>query len=160
MKLEVFIPVQDLYKLFFNVFLHLSADIKAHDGKVTSLDLGETGRVLVTGGEDRNVNLWAIGQDDCFMVCCEGEPCMQILIYFLCLFQSLTGHNRSIECVRFAYKDNFVYSADDIGIIRRWDLNAQKIYSTLNGHMKSVRTLDFNPSGEYVVSGSNDTTVR
>ncbi|XP_017964543.1 katanin p80 WD40 repeat-containing subunit B1 [Drosophila navojoa] len=115
-------------------------DIKAHDGKVTSLDLGETGRVLVTGGEDRNVNLWAIGQDECFM--------------------SLTGHNRSIECVRFAYKDNFVYSADDIGIIRRWDLNAQKIYSTLNGHMKSVRTLDFNPSGEYVVSGSNDTTVR
>ncbi|EDW82197.1 uncharacterized protein Dwil_GK25250 [Drosophila willistoni] len=114
--------------------------IKAHDGGVTSLDLGETGRVLVTGGEDRNVNLWAIGQDDCFM--------------------SLTGHNRSIECVRFAYKDNFVYSADDIGIIRRWDLNAQKIYSTLNGHMKSVRTLDFNPSGEYVVSGSNDTTVR
>ncbi|XP_017852494.1 katanin p80 WD40 repeat-containing subunit B1 [Drosophila busckii] len=115
-------------------------DIKAHDGKVTSLDLGETGRVLVTGGEDRNVNLWAIGQDECFM--------------------SLTGHNRSIECVRFAYKDNFVYSADDIGIIRRWDLNAQKVYSTLNGHMKSVRTLDFNPSGEYVVSGSNDTTVR
>ncbi|KAH8397895.1 hypothetical protein KR222_005227, partial [Zaprionus bogoriensis] len=115
-------------------------DIKAHDGKVTSLDLGETGRVLVTGGEDRNVNLWAIGQDECFM--------------------SLTGHNRSIECVRFAYKDNFVYSADDIGIIRRWDLNSQKIYSTLNGHMKSVRTLDFNPSGEYVVSGSNDTTVR
>ncbi|KAL7745768.1 hypothetical protein ACLKA6_009965 [Drosophila palustris] len=114
-------------------------DIKAHDDKVTSLDLGETGRVLVTGGEDRNVNLWAIGQDECFM--------------------SLTGHNRSIECVRFAYKDNFVYSADDIGIIRRWDLNAQRIFSTLNGHMKSVRTLDFNPSGEYVVSGSNDTTV-
>lgn len=86
--------------------------------------------------------------------------CIQVLIYFPFHFQSLTGHNRSIECVRFAYKDNFVYSADDIGIIRRWDLNAQTIYSTLNGHMKSVRTLDFNPSGEYVVSGSNDTTVR
>ncbi|KAH8366655.1 hypothetical protein KR084_010419, partial [Drosophila pseudotakahashii] len=120
--------------------LSLADDIKAHDSRVTSLDLGETGRVLVTGGEDRNVNLWAIGQNECFM--------------------SLTGHNRSIDCVRFAYKDNFVYSADDIGIIRRWDLNSQKIYSTLNGHMKSVRTLDFNPSGEYVVSGSNDTTVR
>ncbi|XP_030379353.1 katanin p80 WD40 repeat-containing subunit B1 [Scaptodrosophila lebanonensis] len=115
-------------------------EIKAHDGKVTSLDLGETGRVLVTGGEDRNVNLWAIGQDECFM--------------------SLTGHNRPIECVRFANNDNFVYSADNIGIIRRWDLNSQQIFSTLNGHMKSVRTLDFNPSGEYVVSGSNDTTVR
>lgn len=81
------------------------------------------------------------------------------LLLFL-YFQSLTGHNRPIDCVRFAYNDDFVYSADDIGIIRRWDLNAQTICSTLNGHMKSVRTLDFNPSGEYVVSGSNDTTVR
>ncbi|KAM7350009.1 katanin p80 isoform 4-T4 [Cochliomyia hominivorax] len=115
-------------------------EIKAHNGNVTCLDVGETGRVLVTGGQDRNVNLWAIGQTECFM--------------------SLTGHNRPIDCVRFAYNDDFVYSADDIGIIRRWDLNAQTICSTLNGHMKSVRTLDFNPSGEYVVSGSNDTTVR
>uniref|UniRef100_A0A1A9VNI2 WD_REPEATS_REGION domain-containing protein n=1 Tax=Glossina austeni TaxID=7395 RepID=A0A1A9VNI2_GLOAU len=94
-------------------------EIKAHNGNVNCLDVGETGRVL-----------------------------------------SLTGHNRPIDCVRFAYNDDFVYSADDIGIIRRWDLNAQTICSTLNGHMKSVRTLDFNPSGEYVVSGSNDTTVR
>ncbi|XP_055915704.1 katanin p80 WD40 repeat-containing subunit B1 [Eupeodes corollae] len=115
-------------------------EIKAHSGKVTSLDLGETGRVLVTGGQDRNVNLWAIGEEKCFM--------------------SLTGHNGSIDCVKFAYNDDFVYSADDIGIIRRWDLNAQTICSTLNGHMESVRTLDFNPSGEYVISGSNDTTVR
>ncbi|XP_037934554.1 katanin p80 WD40 repeat-containing subunit B1 isoform X2 [Teleopsis dalmanni] len=115
-------------------------EIKAHNANVTCLGLGETGRVLVTGGQDRTINLWAIGQDECFM--------------------SLTSHNRPIDCVRFAYNDDFVYSADDIGIIRRWDLNAQTICSTLNGHMKSVRTLDFNPSGEYVVSGSNDTTVR
>uniref|UniRef100_T1GRN9 Uncharacterized protein n=1 Tax=Megaselia scalaris TaxID=36166 RepID=T1GRN9_MEGSC len=73
---------------------------------------------------------------------------------------SLTGHNGRIECVKFAYTDDFVYSADDIGIIRRWDLNSQTISSTFNGHMKSVRTLDFNPSGEYVASGGNDTTVR
>uniref|UniRef100_A0A1B0AYL9 Uncharacterized protein n=1 Tax=Glossina palpalis gambiensis TaxID=67801 RepID=A0A1B0AYL9_9MUSC len=78
---------------------NMQNEIKAHNGNVNCLDVGETGRVLVTG-------------------------------------------------------------ADDIGIIRRWDLNAQTICSTLNGHMKSVRTLDFNPSGEYVVSGSNDTTVR
>lgn len=107
--------------------------------------------MLIFGLLDRTTVLWFVVK--------ENHVCIY-LIYFLCLFQSLTGHNRSIECVRFAYKDNFVYSADDIGIIRRWDLNAQKIYSTLNGHMKSVRTLDFNPSGEYVVSGSNDTTVR
>lgn len=135
-------------------------EIKAHDGNVTSLDLGETGSVLVTGGQDRNVNLWAIGREELFMVCYMIYECGLLSQIHMLSFQSLTGHNRPIDCVRFAYNDDFVYSADDIGIIRRWDLNAQTICSTLNGHMKSVRTLDFNPSGEYVVSGSNDTTVR
>jgi hypothetical protein len=33
------------------------------------LALGEkSGRVLVTGGEDRKVNLWAVGKPNCIMV--------------------------------------------------------------------------------------------
>lgn len=43
-------------------------EIEAHLAKVTCLDLGVTGRVLVTGSQDRNVNLWAIGNTQCFMV--------------------------------------------------------------------------------------------
>lgn len=35
----------------------------AHSQKVSCLDIGETGRVLVTGGADRLVNLFAIGND-------------------------------------------------------------------------------------------------
>lgn len=108
--------------------------------------------MLIFGLLDRTSVLWFVIE--------KYEEILSVYSNKFNTLQSLTGHNRSIECVRFAYKDNFVYSADDIGIIRRWDLNAQTIYSTLNGHMKSVRTLDFNPSGEYVVSGSNDTTVR
>jgi WD40 repeat protein len=46
----------------------ITDEITAHSQKVTCLDLGETGRVLVTGGQDRNVNLWAFGNDKCFMV--------------------------------------------------------------------------------------------
>lgn len=74
--------------------------------------------------------------------------------------QSLTGHNSFVDCVKFAYNDDFVYSADESGIIKRWDLNASTDCSTFYGHMKTVRTLDFHPYGEYVASGSNDTTVR
>lgn len=49
-------------------FLCIADEIEAHAQKVRCLDLGETGRVLVTGGQDRNVNLWAFGNDKCFMV--------------------------------------------------------------------------------------------
>lgn len=56
---------------FLNIFIFfylILDEIHAHSLKVTSLDLGQTGRVLVTGGQDRNVNLWAFGNEKCFMV--------------------------------------------------------------------------------------------
>lgn len=115
-------------------------DITAHNSKVTCLDIGETGRVLVTGGQDRNVNLWTFGSKECFM--------------------TLTGHNAPVDCVKFAYSDDFVYSADDTGVIKRWDLNSDTECTTFFGHMKTVRTLDFHPYSEYVVSGSHDTSIR
>lgn len=128
----------------FNIYIlnHFkTVEIQAHAQKVTALDIGETGRVLVTGGQDRNVNLWALGNEKCFM--------------------SLTDHNGQVDCVRFACGDDIVYSADENGIIKRWDLNAQPGCVSFYGHMKSVRTLDFHPHYENIfVSGSNDTTVR
>lgn len=127
---------------FYNRFDFFCLDeIQAHSQKVTSLDIGETGRVLVTGGQDRNVNLWAFGNEKCFM--------------------SLPGHNGQVDCVKFTSGDDLVYSADENGIIKRWDLNTQSGCVTFYGHMKSVRTLDFHPHGNYIfASGSNDTTVR
>ncbi|XP_058815861.1 katanin p80 WD40 repeat-containing subunit B1 [Topomyia yanbarensis] len=115
-------------------------DIQAHNSKVTCLDIGETGRVLVTGGQDRNVNLWTFGSKDCFM--------------------SLAGHNAPVDCVKFAYSDDQVYSADDTGVIKRWDLHSGSEYATFFGHMKTVRTLDYHPYSDYVVSGSHDTSIR
>lgn len=131
-----------LFRFFVVFFFFICADeIQAHSQKVTSLDLGVTGRVLVTGGQDRNVNLWALGNEQCFM--------------------SLPGHNGQVDCVKFASGDDIVYSSDENGIIKQWDLNAQTGCDTFYGHMKSVRTLDVHPHCYYLVaSGSNDTTVR
>ncbi|XP_035772933.1 katanin p80 WD40 repeat-containing subunit B1-like [Anopheles albimanus] len=115
-------------------------DIQAQSSKVTCLNLGETGRVLVTGGQDRNIKLWAFSSKQCSM--------------------TLPGHKSSIECVKFAYSDDFVFSADDTGVIKLWNLNVGESTS-LYGHMKSVRTLDVYPMNDnYAVSGSNDTTIR
>lgn len=46
-----------------NIFLLFPVQTTAHSQKVSCLDIGETGRVLVTGGYDRLVNLFAIGQE-------------------------------------------------------------------------------------------------
>lgn len=74
--------------------------------------------------------------------------------------QSLDGHHSRVECVRFTNSDDYVYSADENGIIKKWDLNNCDSNSTFYGHMKTVRSLDFHPYGDYLVSGSHDTSVR
>ena len=44
----------------------------AHGSNVNCLALGhKSGRVMVTGGEDKKVNMWAVGKPNCIMV---GEP--------------------------------------------------------------------------------------
>lgn len=53
-----------------------------------------------------------------------------------------------------------MYSADENGIIKKWDLNNCDSHSTFYGHMKTVRSIDFHPYGDYLVSGSHDTSVR
>jgi hypothetical protein len=44
-------------------------EFAAHVGAVNCLALGhKSGRVMVTGGEDRKVNMWAIGKPNCILV--------------------------------------------------------------------------------------------
>lgn len=44
-------------------------DFMAHGANVNCLALGhKSGRVLVTGGDDKKVNLWAVGKHNCIMV--------------------------------------------------------------------------------------------
>uniref|UniRef100_A0A336KZ37 Katanin p80 WD40 repeat-containing subunit B1 n=1 Tax=Culicoides sonorensis TaxID=179676 RepID=A0A336KZ37_CULSO len=115
-------------------------EIQAHTGNTTCLDLGDSGRVLVTGGQDKLVNLWAFESDKCFL--------------------SLQGHHGSIMCTKFASNDNIVYSSDENGIVKRWVLEQEDVSNTFYGHLKSVRCIDCHPFGDYFVTGSNDTSIR
>ena len=52
------------------MFLIISSeDFTAHTADVKCLGLGhKSGRVMVTGGDDRKVNLWSVGKPQCIMV--------------------------------------------------------------------------------------------
>ena len=62
-------------------------EITAHSQKVSCLDIGETGRVLVTGGHDRLVNLFAIGNEKSIQV-------WWIIIYYSCKKKSVNKTNK------------------------------------------------------------------
>lgn len=116
-------------------------DFAAHSSNVNCLSLGhKSGRVLVTGGDDKKVNLWAVGKQNCIM--------------------SLSGHTTPIECVRFGQTEDLVCAGSQTGALKIWDLEHAKLSRTLTGHKMGIRCMDFHPYGELLASGSFDTTIK
>ncbi|XP_012274168.1 katanin p80 WD40 repeat-containing subunit B1 isoform X2 [Orussus abietinus] len=116
-------------------------DFVAHTSNVNCISLGhKSGRVLVTGGDDKKVNLWAVGKQNCIM--------------------SLSGHTTPIECVRFGQTEELVCAGSQTGALKIWDLEHAKLARTLTGHKAGIRCMDFHPYGELLTSGSLDTGIK
>ena len=64
----IFQMIENEKEYYLNV-VSLSEEFVAHGATVNCLALGhKSGRVLVTGGDDKKVNLWAVGKPNCIMV--------------------------------------------------------------------------------------------
>lgn len=87
----------------------------AHGSAVNCLQFGrKSGAVMVTGGEDKKVNVWAIGRPNAIL--------------------SLTGHTSSVECVTFDSNESTVIAGSAGGTLKLWDLEQAKVARTLTGH--------------------------
>ncbi|XP_057537293.1 katanin p80 WD40 repeat-containing subunit B1 homolog KTN80.4-like [Amaranthus tricolor] len=113
----------------------------AHTSTVNCLKIGrKSSRILVTGGEDHQVNLWAIGKPNAIL--------------------SLSGHTSGIDSVSFDSSEVLVAAGAASGTIKLWDLEEAKIVRTLTGHRSNCISVDFHPFGEFFASGSLDTNLK
>ncbi|KAJ8769928.1 hypothetical protein K2173_009010 [Erythroxylum novogranatense] len=113
----------------------------AHSATVNCLKIGrKSSRLLVTGGEDHKVNLWAIGKPNAIL--------------------SLSGHASGIDSVSFDSSEVLVAAGAASGTIKLWDLEEAKIVRTLTGHRSNCISVDFHPFGEFFASGSLDTNLK
>ncbi|KXS15134.1 WD40 repeat-like protein [Gonapodya prolifera JEL478] len=118
-------------------------EFSSDSSAITCLSIGrKSGRVLVTGGEDRRVNLWAIGKPQAIM--------------------SLVGHTSPIESVTLDWPEEIAVAGAGNGSIKLWDLDHSKVIRTLTGHKPTFRVgaLEFHPFGEFFASGSADATCK
>ena len=99
-----------------------------------------TGGVLVTGGEDRKVNMWAVGKPHAIL--------------------SLAGHQSAVESVCFDDREEVVLSGAAGGTVKVFDLEHAKVVRTLSGHRAHCVALDYHPYGEFFVSGSADCNLK
>ncbi|XP_013188905.1 katanin p80 WD40 repeat-containing subunit B1 isoform X2 [Amyelois transitella] len=113
----------------------------AHKANVNCLAMGhKSNQVLATGGDDKKVNLWAIGRQSCLM--------------------SLSGHTTPVECVCFGHSEDLVCAGSQTGALKIWDLEAAKLLRTFTGHKGAVKCMDFHPYGDYLTTGSCDSNIK
>eukprot|EP00261_Vitis_vinifera_P017716 XP_010647505.2 PREDICTED: katanin p80 WD40 repeat-containing subunit B1 homolog isoform X1 [Vitis vinifera] len=113
----------------------------AHTTNVNCLNIGKKAcRLLISGGDDHKVNLWAIGKPTSLM--------------------SLCGHTSPVESVTFDSAEVLVAAGASTGVIKLWDLEEAKMVRTLTGHRSNCTAVEFHPFGEFFASGSLDTNLK
>ncbi|XP_068639728.1 katanin p80 WD40 repeat-containing subunit B1 homolog KTN80.4-like [Aristolochia californica] len=113
----------------------------AHTSNVNCLKIGrKSSRLLLTGGEDHKVNLWAIGRPSSLL--------------------TLSGHTSSVESVTFDSSEVLAVSGASAGALKLWDLEEAKILRTITGHRSNCTAVEFHPFGEFFASGSLDTNLK
>lgn len=117
-------------------------EVVSHSGPVTCLSLSpKTGRLLATGSEDKKINL-------------------TYLVKPITCLASLTGHNSSIESVKFGGNEDVICAGSVSGALKVWDLETTQILRTFSGHKSSITCIDFHPYGDFFASGSLDSNIK
>ncbi|XP_057537542.1 katanin p80 WD40 repeat-containing subunit B1 homolog KTN80.2-like isoform X2 [Amaranthus tricolor] len=113
----------------------------AHSANVNCLRIGKKAcRLLLTGGDDHKINLWAIGK--------------------LTSLMSLCGHTTPVESLAFDSTEVLVLGGASSGTVKLWDLEEAKMVRTLTGHRSNCTSVEFHPFGDFFASGSADTDLR
>lgn len=113
----------------------------AHGANVNCLALSPgNGRTLATGGEDRRVNVWMVGNP---------TPLLTI-----------SGMTSPVQSVAFNNAENWVAAGSKSGVIKVFDCEENRVVRTISGHIAAVCSLDFHRYGDILASGSMDTNLK
>jgi WD40 repeat protein len=124
----------------------LVSALKGHTGAVNSLAFSPDGQKLVSGSDDRTVNLWGLATNN--------------------RLYSFFGARDSILAVSFSPNGNDITASSADRIITSWtvaDKQLLRIFSDLkskNSHDNLVKSIAYSPNGKTLASGSADCTIR
>jgi WD40 repeat protein len=123
---------------------------KGHTDTIFALTITPDGQTLATASKDQEIKIWDLQTHS--------------------LISSLRKYADPIHALAFSPSGNILasggskkYKAFDNNVgIYLWDINTQNLLSVLygQGHLLRINSLAFSPDGEFLVSGSNDKTVK
>lgn len=143
-KKKIALRLGTLFLLFSGTILQaqdndfLIHTFKKHSDIINSVDIHSVKDWLVTGSKDEQIILWDLHE-------------MKELY-------TLDDNNAEIQCVAFSPDGKYLVGSDR-NIIKAWTVEGEYINS-LSGHATAVWSIDFDPAGEHIVTGSFDRTFR
>ena len=132
-------------KVFFVDTLKLFLNLYGHKLPVLNLDISYDSKLIVTCSADKNVRLWGLDFGDCH--------------------KAFFAHQDSIMQVAFVPhnqdgKGHHFFSASKDNIIKYWDGDKFEQIQKLEGHHGEIWALAVSRTGEFLVSGSHDKSIR
>lgn len=118
---------------------NLLRTLSGHGGIIRAIAISTNGQTLVSGGDDRTINLWDFPAGN--------------------ITASFTGHSDGVTAVAISPDGKTVVSSSADRTIKLWDTKTQDLRRTLTGHLGVVRTVAISPNG-IIASGSDDGTIK
>jgi WD40 repeat protein len=124
----------------WNVRSGAAVELNGHSGAIGSLAFSPNGQSLVTASEDETARIWDVSTARSLA--------------------ELRGHGDIVESAAYAPNGKTVVTSGDDGTIRVWAVASDPIDAELAARDdRTLRDVDFDPSGDRVVAASEDLTA-
>ena len=114
--------------------------LNIHTAPVKSIDFSPTGKFLVSGGNDKIIKIYSIGEDK--------------------ILSNINNNKYNIKTVRVSPDSCLIASGGDDKCVKIWDINKQIQIMNYYEHLKSTNCIRWSPDGVYLASSSNDHTIK
>ena len=175
---------QDHTVKIWDVFSHQHlCTLRGHDSPLLSVALHPNGELIASGSEDGTIKIWDINKNKCLYTIGEharnvwgisfspdgqlfasGSYDKTIKIWRLdqkiCI-HTLKGYDDQIGAVTFNPEGSLLATAGE-GAVEIWDVaSGNRLYVLEEEeHKGRVKSVAFSPDGQFLVSGSTDTTIQ
>ena len=127
-------------KIYFNDSLKFFLSMYGHKLPVMAMDISSDDTLLVTASSDKNVKIWGLDFGDCH--------------------KSMFAHTDAIMSVCFVPRTHYFFSASKDGVIKMFDADHFEQIMALRGHHGEVWGVACSAVGDFIVSCSNDRSIR
>lgn len=165
-------------------------DFEYHKDEINSIDINFDSSKLISGSDDKQINVWDINQGKCVLTLSNNEDvnyinfnnnCKKIVsasyknIYIWNINEEsneygktilkLEGHTDHVMIVGFNHNNKKIFSGSDDKTLCIWNVdensnNYGKLLLKLIGHTEYILSVDINYNSTKLVSSSDDKTIR